>query len=110
MQSTDEFFNLTAKYGPLELSPPMTRSDPCMFPLGLKPKPTQPVVLTTSWNVMVPWRSSKPHFKHTRCSWSRYSMKGRPGSDDAQTQRLSSTARRGSSERMAQSSVKSDTP
>lgn len=90
----------------------MTISEPCMPPLGLKPKPTQPVVLTASWNVMFPWRSSKPHFRHTRRSWSRYSMKGRPGCDDplaALVPRLSSTARRGSGECMAQWSVKSGT-
>lgn len=51
-------------------------SDPFMSPFGLKPKPTQPVVLTASWNVMSPAGLSKPHFRHTSCSWSRYSIKG----------------------------------
>ena len=54
----------------------MTISAPFIIPLGLKPKPTQPVVLTVSLNVMSPFRSSKPHSRHTWWSRSRYTMKG----------------------------------
>lgn len=59
----------------------MTMSDPFMPPFGLKPKPTQPVVLTVSLNVMSPCNLSKPHFRQTKWFWSRYSMKGMVGSD-----------------------------
>ncbi len=62
----------------------MTTSAPVIPPLGLKPIPTQPLVLTVSSNKMVPWISSNPHLSHTLCSRSRCSEKGRRGSSSAQ--------------------------
>lgn len=79
----------------------MTISEPFIPPLGLKPRPTQPVVLTTSLNVMFPWWLSKPQLRHTRWFLSRYSIKGRSvGSDVFALSAQTNMKRRGSRETM----------
>lgn len=60
----------------------MTISAPFIPPLGLKPKPTQPVVLTTSSKVMFPCSWSKPQLRRARRFWSRNSPKGRSEGSD----------------------------
>lgn len=54
----------------------MTISAPAMPPFGFNSNPTQPVVLTDSWSVMVPSTSLNPYFWMTLLSASSYSMNG----------------------------------